>query len=352
MIKKTNIRSASELSLITTGNVIVSFANSLLIAYYFGVSRELEIYFAGTTLFQLTQKLSHSGFLGEVFIPYLIKFNDTNDYQYFVNSLINILVVFSVLLVLLLFLLASPLMHILIPGFSEVEISRATNFYKIVLPLLVITILNSFLGAILQARRKFGISEFSVFWGQLLGLLIFILFVSNFGILALLTSFIITPIIQFLLCSFFLKDIFRKYKLEIKWKEKNVRESISKIIPFIGYTLVTQGVSFAMTSIVSFLPQGSLAILKYAQQMFSKISLISTGPIVTVSFVEFSEAIKRSLTDYMVSFKKIFISSISLSLLITALFIIAGQELITLLFAHGRFNDENAAFLYLGIWHS
>jgi putative peptidoglycan lipid II flippase len=346
---KSNIKSIGLLSGVTTINVVLSFVNSLLIAFYFGVSKELEIYFAGVTLFQLAQKLSHSGFLGEVYIPYLVKLRGSDEYNKFINSILNILIVFCVFLVGILFLFAKPLMQILIPGFTEEEIEQAIKIYKIVLPLLSITIINSFFGAILQARRRFSVFEVGSFWGQLAGLILFISLVSKLGVLALLISFAIAPIIKFVYSSIILTDIYNNYKFEILWREKIIRESILKITPFIGYTIVTQGVLFVTISIVSFLPQGSLAILKYAQLMFSKISLISTGPIVTVSFVEFSEAIKQSMKTYLTSFRKVFYLSISLSLFIAALFVISGQELIALLFAHGKFTDDDASFLYLGI---
>jgi putative peptidoglycan lipid II flippase len=347
--KKGNIRSIGTLSIITTGNVLISFMNTILLAYYFGVSRELEIYLAGVTLFRVMQKLSQSGFLGEVYIPYLVKLSGTKHYQDFVNSIINILLLFCIFLFVMLFLFSKPLMQMLIPGFSSADTSLAIRFFRIILPLLILTIMNSFFVAILQARREFNIPEIGSFLGQLTGILLFILLVSNMGIKALLISFMITPIIRFIFCSFYLKDHFYKYRLVIKWKNKLIKESILKITPFIGYTIMTQGVQFVMISIVSFLPQGSLAILKYAQNMFNKISLITTGPIVTVSFVEFSESIKNSINQYLSSFKKFLFSTISLSLLIAALFIISGQELITLLFVRGKFTTNDASIIYLGI---
>ncbi len=349
MKKKSNIRSIGSLSIITIGNVFISFVNTILLAYYFGVSREFEIYLAGITLFRVTQKLSQSGFLGEVYVPYLVKLSGTKHYQDFVNSIINILLLFCIFLIIMLFLFAKPLMQMLIPGFSSADISLAIKFYRIILPLLMLTIMNSFFVAILQARRKFMVPEIGSFLGQSIGIFLFILLVSNMGIKALLISFIIAPIVRFIFCSIYLKDHLYKYRLVIRWKNKTIKESILKITPFIGYTLMTQGVQFVMVSIVSFLPQGSLAILKYAQNMFNKISLITTGPIVTVSFVEFSESIKNSINQYLSSFKKFLFSTISLSLLIAALFIISGQELITLLFVRGKFTINDASIIYLGV---
>lgn len=341
-----NIKSVGTLSSIASLNVIASFVNIIIIVYYFGVSRELEIYFAALTLFQLAQKLSHSGFIGEVFIPYLVKFHNTYIFQSFVNSIINILILFCVALIVILYFSARPLMNLLIPGFSPDDISKALQIYVIVLPLLSLTILNSFFDAILQSRKRFGVAEMGIFIGQVCGVVILMLFVAKYKIYALLISFIIIPISRFIYASINIKDIYKNYRLELNWKDENISSSIKKITPFIGYTLVTQGVQLFMISIVSFLPQGSLAVLKYSQQIFNKISSITTGPIVTVSFVEFTEALRQSVSSYIKSFKKTFIYSLMLNIFLLVLFIISGKELLSLLFVRGSFSSNDANLLY------
>ncbi|MBU1145319.1 MAG: polysaccharide biosynthesis C-terminal domain-containing protein [Firmicutes bacterium] len=344
--KKKFAKSVGILSNVTFLNVLFSFFNSLLIAYYFGVSRELEIYFAALTLFQLAQKLSHSGIISEVFIPYFVKYADTPFYYKYANSLISIFILIGILLIIMLIFLAKPLMSFLIPGFSTEDISNSTVIYIYVLPLLPIVIVNSIFDAILQARKRFGITEGGILVSQIIGLCLFLLLVGSLNIYALLISFMCAPIVRIVFVSTQIRDVIKNFRFELNLKDEEVTSSLFKITPFIGYTFITQGVIFFTTSIVSFLPQGSLAILKYSQNIFDKMSRITTGPIVTVAYVELSEAINSSLEKFARLFKSVYSYALPVSLIVISLILLGNEELLSIIFVRGKFSQGDANILY------
>lgn len=279
-------------SAISLASVIVSLVYTLALAHYFGVSRELEIFFAASQLFAVFVALTQAGQLTEAFIPIFHELESKKGvgaaYAAF-SILINWILLGTILLALFVFSFATPLVDLLVPGFSEDDKTLAVLVVMALSPLVSFQVVMAFMKAIANAKSLFGWPETLSLIGSLLQLLILVCF-KNLGIWALVWGLILAVTVQLVAIYIVLRTC--GYRHRWAWSHSDFSPSVvfKRLLSTSLYSIGAQLAGVAVTAVLSSFPQGVYAAYTYALRMRSKVESVILRPISIVFFTRFSEA--------------------------------------------------------------
>ena len=155
-------RSIGRMTLLNCLGAVVGVGQSVAIAFFFGASRQVEIFFAAVALESMLVRLTQTGQLTEIFLPQYHRRKHEQSAaqaQACFAVLINILLIAAFALAALLFVLAPQLVALRVPGFTSADIETTTTVFRALLPLLVIHVLVAILRTLANAEKWFGLPE-------------------------------------------------------------------------------------------------------------------------------------------------------------------------------------------------
>ena len=309
-------KSIGLLSVINLASVVVSLAYTLLLANLFGVSREVEVFFAASQVFTVFVAITQAGQLTEAFIPifHRVKANVGIEAAYSAFSVVTSWVcVIAFCMSLALFFLAEPFVAFLVSGFDVQDKQLAVKVVVIFAPLILLQVLTAFMKAMAHAQSLFGWPEALALVGSLMQLFCLLLGVQ-YGIWALVTGLIVSVVIQFFgMIILLYRDGFR-YHVAFHHKHFSIIEISKRLWSTSFYTVAAQLASVVITSVLSNLPQGVYGAYSYALRMQTKISSVLLRPISLVFFTRFSEALAegaeslKSIADVALNRTLVFVS--------------------------------------------
>jgi len=314
-------KSIGLISILNLANVFVSVASTLVIAYLFGVSRQVEIFFAASQVFTIFVSLAQTGQLTEAFIPifHRIKAELSLSHAYKASSaLINWILIFAAILAAAIALLAPAFTKFLVPGFDSGEQESVAILVVILCPLIILQVMLAFFKAIGHAQKLYGWPEAVGILGNLLQLTIIVCFYQK-GALALVWGLIANITLQFLVMLFALLKNGYRHSFVLILDFFQVGDVFRRLYATSFYVLCAQGAGVAMTASLSGLSPGIYAAYNYALRMYSKAGSVLLRPISIVFFTNFSEAFAQGGE----SLKKLGIQALSRSLLVISLSILA-----------------------------
>ncbi|QMU64038.1 MAG: hypothetical protein GKR88_06850 [Flavobacteriaceae bacterium] len=321
---------------------------SILLVRYFGASRNIEIYFAAQGLVYMVTSLSQGGQLAEVFLPEYHKLNTIRKGLGFeaLSVILNRIFLLGTVIIAIIFIFASFFIQLLVPGFSEEDKELSTLIFRILLPYLYLQLFNSFFMIVLNAEKKFGRVEFLSVVNYIINILTILVFYKSLGIWALVLSLLLGKVIEFF---FYVYQLYRiefrhSFKLTIKdFDHKSFFKTMKSTLSYVG---ATQILSITFTSTISFLPEGTLAIFKYLQNLSNKIKNLFIQPFLTIFFTRYSLLMQNS-KSVSYEFKKNMISILNVNIIVIIGSILLGYYGIDFIWGGEKFNEDNVALAYI-----
>lgn len=205
-----------------------------LLVSHFGIGPELSAYNAAFRLPELLFTLLVSGAFAVAFIPVLTEHlskEDKDTAWRITSSLLNLLVVGTVIGSMLIILLADPLTTLITPGFNAYTHSLTVDLTRIMAITPILFAISSVLGSVQQAFNRFAIFALAgVMYnvGIITGI---ILFSNSLGIYGAAYGVLIGVVLQALLQWFGLYGLGFKYRPEISWRLAGVRQTLKLMVP-------------------------------------------------------------------------------------------------------------------------
>lgn len=328
---------------------ILSLGYSVMQVYFFGVSRDIEIYFASTSVLYLILSLTQVGQLGEIFLPVYHKLKtgsqDNSGFRA-ISVIVNWLLIFTGLVCLIAFLLSPFLINIIIPGFSVEDRILAASIFRFSVFFILLEILNSFLTTILNAEKIYGKTEFTNVINVIISILVLFIFYNSLGIWSLAIGLATGKTVQFLMTIYYLKRIDFKYFFILKSEGFNHQSYFSSMISTLLYVGATQFYNIVLTSSISFLPEGIFAVFKYVQNLFIKVKGIFIRPVNTVFYTEFSSNFSLDKTKANEVLGKSLDLSLFILLTVLLFTIIFGDRILYILWSGEKFSDSYLHLAY------
>lgn len=307
------VRSVLLITLFSFGSIIVSFFSQIIIAKYFGTSRELDAFLAAYAIPQYVISVIMSS-LGFILVPLLVEYKVNKYSQIIFNitgNLINSLLPIFLLFTIIGEFFAKQILHITAPGLDEHSLVLSSEILRIILPTVLLSFISSALKSVYQVQNKFGWQSFSPFMGVAIGLFILIIWGDVIGVKILAITTLISSIVETILLLRVIKTE-RRYFFTINWRDPILRKIFHILFPLILIGALTKFTPLLDRYLASDQKAGGISILNYSFQFVSVLSiLISTG-ITTVIFPQlaFHKAEKNAALfreTYIDSLKKIWL---------------------------------------------
>jgi len=344
-------RSIGILTVLNGVGAVVGVANSIVVAFFFGTTRTVEIFFAATGLQASITRLSQTGQVGEIFLPiyHRIKREKGADQAHQAFSIIfNWMLLVSGTLAAALWLAAPLLMKLRVPGFSASDLQLGVVLFRALIPVAVVRVAIALIRTLANAERWFGPPEAVGVGGHVLIVattvalvgplgvwaLVVALWVGNGGILIALVILVLGRGIRYHFCL--RKEGFSAWVV------------FRKTFATLGYVGATQVYAFALDAGLSMLPQGTFAAFRYARLLYAKTSSVLLRPVSIVFFTHFSEALARGAKGLRGLAQAALAGSLAISTLVIAAMWVASRPLLGGLWGPERFGVEQldlAAFL-------
>ncbi|WP_434048172.1 MULTISPECIES: murein biosynthesis integral membrane protein MurJ [Sorangium] len=353
--------SAARSSAMVTAGIILSRLVGLLrqrvTAHFFGTSELADVLAAAFRAGNITQNLLGEGTLSATFIPVYARLRAAGDARraaHFALSALGLLLVAAAAASALGVLAAPWLSFLVAAGFSEEKLASTTRIVRIVFPMTGLLVLSAWGLGVLNAHRRFFLPYAApVAWSaaQIAGLLVCGAWLGMRGeplAEALAWSAFAGAALQLALLLPSARSLLGGLTPRLDARDPSVREAGGKLPAALLGRGIIQVSGLVDTLLVSFLGTGANAAFNYAQTVYLlPMSILGTGEA-AVALPEMArdtadadvarrnEAMSRRLGASLARITVLTVPT-------TAVFMLLGRELITLLLQTGTFDRASTA---------
>ncbi|HHW57351.1 MAG TPA: murein biosynthesis integral membrane protein MurJ [Clostridia bacterium] len=352
-VKKT-VKAAGIIMVLTFLSKIFGFLRDMTLAAKFGTSVSMDAYNMATVIPMIlfaAVTASIATTVIPIFTEYLQKEGKQKAFD-FVNNLLGVVLLTTIILTLLSFLFVPYLVKFVAPAFTGDKFELTVKLTTILLPTMVLIAASNIFTGALQAMEHFTVPAMIGIPYNVIVITIAILYGSQFGIIAIAYAIIIATFVQALMQLPVLYSLGYRFRLRVNFKDEGVKRVILLAMPvLIGTGIQTINV-YVDRVIASFLPDGSIAALNYANRlnMFA-LGIFSTA-IATVIYPVLS---KHSVADDKEDFIKSLNFAVSgiLYVLIPVSIgaMVLRMPIIKLLFERGAFDKTSTHLTSIALFY-
>lgn len=337
LLNNSLVRNIGVVALITVGVKLVSFYKESLVASNFGLSLLLDTYYIAVLLPSFIQNV-FIGALKSLFIPnYLAELKTNRSIASFQSFTALGIGTISIILSLVLVLFTEFFLELVFPGHDLVYYELIKKQFHVVLPCILLWGYSSFLGGLLDIKKKFFISSISGFFMPVTIIICLFFFKEYFGELVLAIGLLLGSIATFLyllVVSIYYKNLsFGPVVIN-----QNIRTMLAQYPPKVTSGLLVGMNGFIDQFFAASLIVGSISSINYG----TKIPAFATGILMlsigNVLLPHFSESVlKNQIKAFQQLFKILKTVFIPTTILI-AIGIFLSEDIIRILFERGQFN--------------
>ena len=291
MSKKNIAKSAIGVTFVMIIGYLLSFGKEAVVAYYFGVSPEVDAYTIAiqvpVILFSFVAVAIQS-----VVVPIYsdILYNQSRDNA---NQFASNLIIIVTLFVLLLFLLgetfASGLIYLFAPGFSSEVHDLATTLLRITLPTVFFSLVIKVYTAILNVNKKCVFPELGLLLLNIGLIVTIVVLQAQYGIVAACFGQIVGTLAQFVFLALLIRKYFT-FSFCFNPKEEKMKQALKMSLPVFWSISVAELNAMINRMVASFLFVGSIAALSYAQKLNTIFISFFTSAIATIVYPLYAES--------------------------------------------------------------
>lgn len=293
------LSAASVIAFMYAIAAFLGFVKNRLLAYYFGDSTELGVFFAADVIPSFIYTMVVVGAMSAAFIPVFKRTHKKNVEESWemTSSVLNTLMLVFIIFAVLLFIFAKPIATQLIAGQSSLsnkDLLLMSQLMRVMTGAQVVLILSSVLAGLLESFNRFVVSAFAPVVYNLGIIFSTIILVPYIGIYAPAVGMIIGAFFHVLVQVPFVKELGYRYKPVINWKDKSFKEVIRLTIPRAVGNAAPQTLRFVFTNLVLFISAPSMVVWKFANDLqLVPIRLFGTS-ISRAALPFLSDAIKEN----------------------------------------------------------
>ncbi|MFA5577658.1 MAG: murein biosynthesis integral membrane protein MurJ [Tissierellaceae bacterium] len=339
--------SAAMISIMTLISKGFGFFREVLIANRFGSGMETDTYFVA-----MTATVILMGTLGAALNTTLIPIFSEIGQRYgrkgkirYLNNLVNILILASLLIVLLGYVFSPWVIRVLASGFQGEQFDLAVRLNRVGLPIAVFLGLTYVFSGFLHSSQVFGPSAISGLPYNLIFLAYLLFFGRDYKIVTLMAVSVIAALGQFLILLPAVRHLGYRYSFAFNLQDRYLKKAAGLVFPVLLGSAVQQINVIIDKTLASGLESGSISALNYASKINEMVIAVFIMAITTVVFPMLSKAFAR---DDMDSLRNILGQGINIILIITVPatigLILLGQPMVHLFFERNAF-DSRATYM-------
>lgn len=346
MAEKKVIKSSIIVMLLIIAGKILALVRDALIAAKFGATYVTDIYNFALGMVYLLTTISYG--LTTTFIPLHtehIQKSDKSTRNRFVNNIINISSVFTILVTIILIIFTKQIIYIFGHGFganSEV-FNSSVQITRIMFIALIFVSLQSVITGVLQSHKEFYEPAAMALISNIVYIAYLIFLTAKYGIKGFAIATVIGFFVQLVINIPKYKKLGYKYRPVFDVKDKDVFQMFKLMIPVVISTSVVQLNVFVNRSFATNIFFGAVTVLDYANKINTLAYEVFAIGIAMIVYPTLSElAAKNNIGEY----KKALISSINTIMIIMVPAAVAigvlRTPLVNVIFRRGAFTTEAA----------
>ncbi len=362
-MNKVLLRGTAIVSSLTMISRILGFIREVIIARLLGASLYADAFFVAFRIPNLLRSVFGEGALNSAFVPVLTELNSKShgEARDFLQSLVSWLILATSLSAILGILFSEQIVTLLAPGFSGERFNLCVTLTQIMFPYIIFVSLIALINGALNSVSVFGISAYAqilmnitMIAGALLAL--------NYDLIEagyiLAWSVLAGGIVQVLVQLGKIKRAGFSLMPTFNFSAPGISKFFNLFWGALFGAAIYQVSIFVGTQLSSFLPEGNIAGLSYADRLvqlpIGVFSLALSSVLLPVLSQSFAQNDKEK---FNATFLQALRWSSLLLLPLTGWIMVHSLEIVTFLFEGGTFTAENskltAAALSayaLGIW--
>ncbi len=345
ILKKQSVSEAAViLVVITFLSKIIGYLRTVLVAYYFGASAQVDAFVVAMLIPSLVLGIIAGGMQAVIIPVYTEKRkNDIQKAKLFVNQIffINLVALGALTAVMILF--PSVFVKIVAYGFSGQRLSLASYFLRY---LAIFGFFNIFVGlfvGLLQSEKQFLFPAVTLLVANSLIPLSLFLLAPKIGINSWTVGELSFGAFAFSVMFLFLfhkKQFFHSFELlRINWQE--IRHFFVLLLPIILSSGVSALYRMVDKTVASSLPAGSVAALNFAQLIYAVPLGLLAGPITVSVYPTLSSlVVEKKEKGYAEVLKKTLSLLIFIMVPLSVVFIVYSVPIVKILYQHGAFTSS------------
>lgn len=354
------IGAAGLIGMTAFAGALVGFVLQLLVAYYFGASKDTDAFFMAQSTSEMLSKLLLGGSIAAVFLPMFVeritRGARAEAWQLGLN-IFHLTGAAVITLAALMAVFAYPFVHFIAPGFDAETTALTVRLLRVLIPSFVFMFLVDLAVSMLYSLKRFAVPSALRIVAPLVSVLFLAIFAPSLGVYALALGVLAGSAIQ--LAVVFSALVHEGLRYRFVWNpfDPAIRRLLYLVYPFVFSVLVTQAAGIVYRILVSDLAPGSLSALKYAEKITQFLTVMFLGSVTTVIYPLLSEkASKHDMTGMRATLSHAVRLTVFVSVPLLIGVALLREPLIALAYQHGSFSEQDAAvtgiallFLVIGL---
>lgn len=287
------LKQSSKIGFLALISRVIAFMREFLLIRFLGISDQSDIFFTAFRIPNTLRKIFAEGALSSVLIPALINAEHKGGKTGLSRlTTLSCIIIESIILLfcLIIFFNATQTIALIVPGFSSQKIIECAHLLKILISFILFTSSSAIFASSLQSQHKFFIPAIAPFIlnvlyvGSLLLCLYFKLSIATFSYFMAISS----ALLLLIHIATYLAESF-SFNLPNVNTFKEFQTILIQLVPCILSVGIMEINHFINTSYGSYLPGGSLTLLRNAYQFVNIPIGIITASLVTVLLPHFSK---------------------------------------------------------------
>lgn len=331
----------AKLIFLTVALKLVGFVSRSVVAYYFGITSDTDIYYTASGFIDSVSAVVLAGLSVGVVNIYIS--NSPEDRSEFISNLLSIITLITLFVALACYVFAAPISWALMP-----RNDAAADGLKTMLRVLSLSFpfhgAVSLLGATLQAEKRFIPLKITGTITSLTNMAFVVLFSSVFGVRALMFAYVSGSLLN----ALFLFAHARKYA-EIRVKkavlDAKIRQLLFMVAPLILGMAANQIHLIIDKSIASTVAVGAISALSYAGFLYLFFENVIIQSVSTAIFPEIVEEFHRNQTAEHIAGRvktTMLFTTYILMPMVTAC-VVNSDFIIRLLYMRGNFGPDSVS---------
>ncbi|NLW23581.1 MAG: murein biosynthesis integral membrane protein MurJ [Tissierellia bacterium] len=321
---------------------VLNFIKETLIASNIGCCFETDSYFLAFTATTLSAEIMGEG-VSTSLVPVLLKIEakeGKDSKGYYINNILHGALVFSLILIILNWILSPLVVRILARGFVGEEFSRTVSLMRIGLPMILFIIIRTVYVAYLQSYHAFRAGTKSWIYYNLVYIL-YLLFFNRYGFHGLMVTGILASALQLYSVIPTCREYGYRYEGILNFKDKYLREFVVMLMPMVIGISINRINVVVDKSVASTLTLGTISGLNYANEIVQLVLGLFITAIVTVFFPIFSQEYNREDPAWVRRVMRRGLDLIlEISIPATVILAVLSHPIVKLLFERGEFRPE------------
>lgn len=343
-------RSAILVAIFTGLSRMLGLLREMLMSSILGTGYIAEAFIVAFKFPNFFRRFFAEGAFNAAFIPYLAKnIEDRNKAQIISSEVFSLMLFFMIAFVALVEVFASDAVKVIAPGYEGERLDLAIKFTRLTFPYIALISLSAILAGILNSIDRFKAAAFAplILNFCMIGALVFVYFVKDeFPGTILSLSVTFSGVIQ--LIWLFLQCYRHNLLPKITFNISHGKMVLKKMVPGMLGAGVTQINIFMDMILASFLEDGSIAYLYYADRLLQlPLSLIGVS-LSTIMLPKLSKLYKNE--DLIIAAKlqkESIIYGLSLSFVGSIGIFLLAEPIISIIFERGAFHSTHQTSLAL-----